>query len=83
MVNAETKSKITSHLKGLAKRRSSGIVTADDVVRYMTKKGMANDKRDRLSVVNSVLRYPTFIVVGSTNSIRPESRGRRISKWAL
>lgn len=76
--------KVTSYVRSLANRRSSGVVTADDVQAYLTRQGIsARQVRTRLSFVNSVLRGPMFESNGTVYSTRPEAKGRAISAWTL
>lgn len=74
---------LRGYLRGLARRRNSGIVTADDAARWLSRNGF-EDTRDRLRVVNSVLHAnsPEFSVAGTTNSERPEMKGYRINQWS-
>jgi hypothetical protein len=74
---------LTSYLRSLANRRSDGVVTADDAHTYLTRRGVANSTRTRLSFVNSVLRNPLFEAVGTVSSSRPQAKGRAISAWTL
>jgi hypothetical protein len=76
--------KVTNYVRNLASRRSSGVVTADDVQAYLTRQGIsARQIRTRLSFVNSVLRAPMFESTGTVYSTRPEAKGRAISAWTL
>jgi hypothetical protein len=75
---------LTSYLRSLANRRNDGIVTADDVHNYLSRRGIsARATRTRLSFVNSVLRSPVFESVGSVYSSRPAAKGRSITAWTL
>lgn len=75
---------LTSYLRSLATRRSTGIVTADDVHNYLNRNGISpRAVRTRLSFVNSVLRSPVFESTGSVYSSRPEAKGRSITAWQL
>lgn len=80
-----TARKLSTYLRGLAKRRASGTVTADDVHNYLTREGVRPQQvRTRLSFINSVLREPMFEQTGDTvPSSRPEARGRSISEWTI
>lgn len=75
---------LTSYLRSLATRRSTGIVTADDVHTYLNRKGISSRAvSTRLSFVNSVLRSPVFESAGSVYSSRPQAKGRSITAWQL
>lgn len=74
-------SKTTTYVKGLVRRRSNAIVTADDVQNYLTKNGYRGTQNERLSIVRSVLREPTFVSNGSVPSTREAARGRSITAW--
>ena len=74
--------RINTYLRTLTNRRSSGIVTADDVHTYLNKEGVAPQQvRTRLSFINSVLREPTFIPTNTVPSSRPAAKGRMITAW--
>jgi len=75
-------SKVTSYVRGLSKRREDNRVTADDVQTYLTKNKFRGNVNERLSVVRSVLRAPTFTRVGSQASERDAARGRMITAWS-
>ena len=75
---------VRTRLSQLAKRRSSGTVSADDVHRLLDQTGVAKRQPNvRLGFVRSVLREPTFEYAGEARSTRPAARGRMISEWAL
>lgn len=75
---------LTSYLRSLANRRSTGTVTADDVHTFLSRKGVsARQYRTRLSFINSVLREPMFEASGTVYSTRPQAKGRAISAWTL
>jgi hypothetical protein len=75
---------MTSYLRGLANRRSSGVVTADDAHTYLTRAGINELMvRTRLSFINSVFGTGMFEQVGSTPSSRPQAKGRSISTWSV
>ena len=76
-------SKATGYLRGLARRRSNSMVTADDVQSYLTKNGFRGNQNERLSVVRSVLRTPNFVSAGTTQSSREAARGRMITAWTI
>ena len=79
-----TAKKIASYLRSLSNRRSSGIVTADDVHTFLNKEGVRPQQvRTRLSFINTVLREPMFEQDGTTNSTRPSAKGRAISTWVV
>jgi hypothetical protein len=75
---------MTSYLRSLANRRSSGVVTADDAHNYLTRAGIREQMvRTRLSFINSVFGTGMFEQVGRTPSARPRARGRSISTWTV
>jgi hypothetical protein len=75
---------MTSYLRGLANRRSSGVVTADDAHTYLSRAGIREQMvRTRLSFINSVFGTGMFEQVGSTPSNRPQAKGRSISTWSV
>lgn len=79
-----TAGRMRSWLSGLARRRSTGTVTADDVHTYLDREGVQPQQvRTRLRFINSVLREPNFEVTGATPSSRPAARGRMISEWTI
>lgn len=79
-----TASRMRSWLYSLARKRSTGTVTADDVHTYLDREGVRPQQvRTRLSFINAVLRSPNFESVGMTNSSRPAARGRAISEWTI
>lgn len=79
-----TATRMKSWLYSLARRRSSGTVTADDAHRYLDREGVQPEQvRTRLSFINSVLREPNFEYAGVTNSTRPAARGRAITEWTV
>lgn len=79
-----TVAKMRTWLMGLARRRSSGTVTADDVHRFLDREGVQPQQvRTRLRFINSVLREPNFYRSGTTPSSRPAARGRSISAWTI
>ena len=80
-----TTRKLTSYLRGLANRRSTGVVTADDVHNYLTREGvLAKQIRTRLSFINAALAGSgMFEQTGMTRSGRPEAKGRAISAWMV
>lgn len=74
--------KLSSYLRGLSRRRSTGVVTSDDVHTFLDREGISSRQANtRLKFINSVLREPTFATVGTTPSARPAARGRVISEW--
>lgn len=79
-----TTRRLTSYLRGLAARRSNGIVTADDVHTYLTRDGVnVGQVRTRLSFINTVFGSGMFEQVGTVASSRPQAKGRSISAWTL
>ena len=79
-----TASKMRSWLYSLARKRSTGTVTADDAHTYLDRQGVRPQQvRTRLSFINSVLREPNFEYAGMTNSSRPAARGRAITEWTI
>lgn len=79
-----TANRMRSWLSGLARRRSTGTVTADDVHTYLDREGVRPQQvKTRLSFINSVLREPNFEYAGETPSSRPAARGRMITEWTI
>lgn len=74
-------SQLTSYLRGLSRRRSSGYVTADDVQNFLSRKGFRGNQNQRLSITRTVLSAPEFTSVGSVPSKRDAARSRRITAW--
>jgi hypothetical protein len=75
---------MTSYLRSLANRRSSGVVTADDAHTYMTRAGIREQMvRTRLSFINTVFANGDFAQVGTAPSSRPKAKGRSISMWTV
>jgi len=83
MATTNLVSQTTNYLRGLARRRNSGIVTADDVVNFLTKKNVRLSQNERLSVTRQVLGAPNFYAIGYTRSARPEARSRTITAWTV
>jgi hypothetical protein len=77
----KTVAKAASYLRSLARKRNSSIVTADDVQNFLNRNGFKGSINQRLSVVRSVLRGPSFEQVGATRSNRAEARSRTITAW--
>ena len=74
--------KMVTYLRSLVNRRTSGIVTADDVHNYLNRQGVRpHQVSTRLSFINSVLRSPMFEQVDMVASSRPAAKGRSISAW--
>lgn len=79
-----TTRRISSYLRGLASRRTDGVVTADDVHTYLTRDGVRTEQvRTRLSFINSVFSNGMFEQDGMVASTRPRAKGRYISAWTL
>lgn len=79
-----TANRMKSWLYSLARRRSTGTVTADDAHTYLDREGVQPEQvRTRLSFINSVLREPNFEFAGMTPSQRPAARGRTITEWTI
>lgn len=76
-------SKATGYVKGLARRRSNKQVSADDVQNFLNKSNFRGSTNERMSIVRSVLRTPTFSAAGSVQSLREEARGRMITAWTI
>lgn len=70
-------------LMNLARKRSSGVVTADDAHTYLDRQGVQAQPRTRLRYINTVLREPTFAYEGQTRSTRPRAKGRMITEWTV
>jgi len=80
----QTANRMKSWLYSLARRRTTGTVTADDAHRYLDREGVQPEQvRTRLSFINSVLRQPNFDRAGATSSSRPAARGRVITEWTI
>jgi hypothetical protein len=80
----KTSNRLRTYLKGIARKRVSGIVTADDAHRFLDKEGIRPQQvRTRLAFINSALRSPEFEVIGMSPSMRPSARGRMISEWTI
>ena len=79
-----TTRRISSYLRGLASRRTDGVVTADDVHTYLNREGVRPQQvRTRLSFINSVFSNGMFAQDGMVASTRPQAKGRYISAWTL
>jgi len=78
-----TARRMTSYLRSLSNRRSSGVVTADDVNAYLTREGVHQKQiRTRLSFINAVLAGSgEFEQDGMVASTRPAAKGRTITAW--
>lgn len=72
---------LTNYLRSLSRRRGTSVVTADDAQRFLDNKNFSGNQNERLSVIRSVLREPTFSSVGFTPSSREAARGRTITTW--
>ena len=82
--NSSVVSSLRSYLRGLARKRSSGVVTADDAQNYMNRNDMLEGKtRSRIAVINAAFQGGDFEAVGQTSSSRPEAKGRTITEWSL
>lgn len=82
MDTVNTENGLRSYLRTLARRRDSGVVTADDAHTYLTRQGLSERNIGiRLSMINRVLREPNFYPVGLTASRRPAARYRQIAEW--
>jgi hypothetical protein len=79
-----TANRMRSWLYTLARRRSTGTVTADDVHTYLDREGVRPQQiRTRLSFINSVLREGNFEYAGQRPSSRPAAKGRAICEWTV
>jgi len=79
-----TTRRIMTYLRSLANRRSTGVVSADDVHNYLTRDGVREQQtRTRLSFINSVFSSEMFERVGTMASTRPQARGRAISAYTV
>lgn len=77
-------SNLRGYLRGLARRRNSGTVTAADAQNYLDRQGIREQMiRTRQAVINSALMGGDFYAVGSTPSTRPSAKGRSITEWTL
>lgn len=72
---------VATYLRNLSRRRKHGIVTADDVNNFFTRRNVPASVNTRLSVTRQVLRRPEFIDIMTVKSTRPEAKGRRITGW--
>lgn len=76
--------RIASYLRSLATRRSTGVVTADDVHNYLNRDGVRPQQvRTRLSFINAVFNSGMFEQAGMMPSARPEAKGRSITTWSV
>jgi predicted Zn-dependent protease len=81
---SSTTRRIVSYLRSLANRRSTGVVSADDVHNYLTRDGVREQQtRTRLSFINSVFGSGMFEMVGTMASTRPSAKGRAISTYTV
>jgi hypothetical protein len=81
---SRTVSRMRSWLYSLARKRSNGTVTADDVHTYLDREGVRPQQvRTRLSFINAVLREPNFEFAGVVASRRPAAKGRSICEWTV
>jgi hypothetical protein len=79
-----TTRRIMTYLRSLANRRSTGVVSADDVHNYLTRDGVREQQtRTRLSFINSVFSSEMFEFAGMTASTRPQAKGRSISTYTV
>jgi len=79
-----TVAKLRTYLRGIARKRSAGIVTADDAHNFLDREGVRPQQvRTRLAFINAALRSPEFEVIGMSPSQRPAARGRMISEWTI
>ena len=79
-----TARRMTSHLRSLVSRRTTGVVTADDVHNYLNREGVHEKQvRTRLSFINSVFGSGMFEQTGTVASSRPAAKGRAISAWTV
>lgn len=75
---------MTSYLRGLANRRSSGVVTADDAHTYLSRAGIDELRvRTRLSFINAAFGSGMFEQAGTAPSARPQAKGRAITTWMV
>ena len=72
---------LTRYLRGLARNRTTRVVTADDAQRFIDRKAKRTTQDTRISIIRSALREPMFEAVGRTNSTREIARGRVITAW--
>lgn len=73
--------KLASYLRNVSRKRSNSVVTADDAQKFLSKNRFRGNVNDRLSVIRSALRTPTFTPVGYTTSSRPAAKSRYITQW--
>lgn len=76
-------SEVTTYLRRVGGRRTSKVVTADDVQNYLDNKSFRGSRDERLSVIRSVLQEPQFTPSGYTRSTREAARGRMIREWRV
>lgn len=78
-----TVNKMRTWLYSIARKRVTGIVTADDAHTYLDREGVRPQQvRTRLRFINSVLRSPNFEYAGATPSERPVAKRRMITEWS-
>jgi hypothetical protein len=83
MSNSNLVSQATTYLRGLSRRRSSGIVTADDMVNFLTRKRVRVSQNERISLTRQVLNASNFEAVGTVPSVRTEAKSRHITAWTV
>ena len=73
---------LESYLKGLAKRRKTRRVSADDAHRFLDRQGVNGN---RVSLINRVFNNASdsFKPVGTIFSERPIAKRRTITAWEL
>lgn len=78
-------SNLRGYLRGLARRRTSGTITAADAQNYLDRQGVREQMiRTRLAIVNSALQSGEFAPTGyEVASTRPSAKGRSITEWTL
>lgn len=83
--NEDLVSNLRGYLRGLARRRNSGTVTAVDAQNYLDRQGVREQMtRTRVAVINSALQGGDFMSTGyEVPSTRPSARGRMITEWQL
>lgn len=83
-VNPKFQRRLETYLTRLSRKRSDGIVTANDVTDFMTKNGYRmSNVRQRIRYTNATLRRPNFRPVGYRASTNPNAKYRQIRTWRI
>lgn len=76
-------SNVRSYLRGLARKRNSGTVTADDIHMYWNRNHIRANLSQKLSVINTVFADSSFKRVAYVASNRQVARYRKISEYTV